>query len=399
MPTRRQALATMAALAMPSGAGAVDATWSPPSVLALPGPVRQIAAGGPTGLLALGTDGDLWAVSLDAAGAQRLGRELDPDTPVAAGHGRVAARRADGTPWIWDASGAASAPGVRLARHAGLLHLAFAVIGIQAPGRVIRLEPGGGARWALSARAEVATLPDATPVQVDLDGRGDGGHVAVLAGPDETRYAHGVLGDAVEATRVLWLERHSLQTMRELTLPPPHVLEDIAPRPVAWQGRQALMTVRSGPEGGQLALVASDPAAPGRLRLAALGAPLGTRHRWMAPTTDGRRLLAVHTPHLGGRLHVYAADGERLVGREVATGLSNHRLGARQLDTGVWLGRWLVLPDQAGTQLIVLDGDQDFRVAARLPVPAPVASSVALAGDLAAFRLADGRVLALRAGA
>ena len=83
------------------------------------------------------------------------------------------------------------------------------------------------------ARSQEALLPDARPLQADLDGRGDGGHIVVLASPDAQRYRHGVLGDAVEATRVLWLERHGLSVLRALTLPAPHVFEDIAPRPVA----------------------------------------------------------------------------------------------------------------------------------------------------------------------
>jgi hypothetical protein len=105
-------------------------------------------------------------------------------------------------------------------------------------------------------------LPDARPLQVDMDGRRDGGHIVVLAGPDGTRYGHGVLGDAIEATRVLWLERHGLQVLRELNLAAPHVFEDIAPRPVTLSGapgRIGLLTVRSGPDGGQLALVTADP--------------------------------------------------------------------------------------------------------------------------------------------
>ena len=74
------------------------------------------------------------------------------------------------------------------------------------------------------ARSAEPMLPDARPLQVDLDGRGDGGHLVLRGGPDSQRYAHGVLGDGVEATRVLWLERHSLAFLRELVLPAPHVL-------------------------------------------------------------------------------------------------------------------------------------------------------------------------------
>ena len=126
---------------------------------------------------------------------------------------------------------------------AALTVLPLAVIAVSANGHhLIRLEPDGrrssgdGSAWAEVARSAQPVLPDARPVLADLEGRGDGGHVAVLAGPDGRRYRHGVLGDAIEATRMLWLERHSLQLLRELVLPAPHVMEDIAPRPVAMAG-------------------------------------------------------------------------------------------------------------------------------------------------------------------
>ncbi len=153
-------------------------------------------------------------------------------------------------------------PSASLSVHAGLLILPLAVLAVVTASarpadllghRLARFEPDPAGRWREVARSTDAVLPDARPVQVDLDGRGDGGHIAVLAGPDGSRYDHGVLGDAVEATRVLWLERHGLEALRELSLPPPHVFEDIAPRPVvlpAAQGGRGLLTVRSGPEAG-----------------------------------------------------------------------------------------------------------------------------------------------------
>jgi hypothetical protein len=249
----------------------------------------------------------------------------------------------------------------------------------------------------------VALLPVARPLQADLDGRADGGHIVVLAGPDAQRYRHGALGDAVEATRVLWLERHGLDVMRALELPPPHVLEDIAPRPVALPDRgsaRGLLTVRSGPEGGRLALLAADPARADRLRLEALGTPVGSLHRWLAPTTDGRSLAAVHTPHLGGVLHVYRQDGSHLVGRRLVGDVSTHAIGSRDTDLGVWLQGRLLLPRQDGLALRVMNPGRDWADEGTLPLPARVVQAAALADGLAwAGLLADGRVLLARSGA
>lgn len=368
--------------------------------------MRQVRSGGPGSLLALGASGALWALSTGDGAATRLGDGLDPFTPLAVGHGRVVARHVDGGLWSWQDGQVQRGPRERLAPRAGLTVLPLAVIAVAADGHhLIRLEPDGrrssgdGNAWAEVARSAQPVLPDARPVLADLDGRGDGGHVAVLAGPDGRRYRHGVLGDAIEATRMVWLERHSLQVLRELVLPAPHVMEDIAPRPVAMAGPgrgTALLTVRSGPLGGQLGLIAASAARPDQLQWAALGDALGIPNRWMSPTTDGTRMLSVHTPHIGGLLHEYRLEGGRLVGRVVATGVSTHRLDSRELDLAVWMGSQLLLPEQDGRGLRVLDADAGWRVAAELALPDRVALSAALPQNQGAALLLDsGQVLQL----
>ncbi len=336
--------------------------------------MQQLHAGGPSGLLGTGPSGTLWALSLNGQAPRRLADRIDPATPIATGHGRIAARTADGGLWVWEETGggggARTSPPSRsanLSAHAGLLILPLAVLAVVTASarpadplghRLARFEPDPDGRWREVARSTDAVLPDARPVQVDLHGRGDGGHIAVLAGPDGSRYDHGVLGDAIEATRVLWLERHGLDVLRELSLPAPHVFEDIAPRPVVLPGAQlgrGLLTVRSGPDGGQLALLTADPAQPRGLRLAALGDTVGGFHRWLAPTTDGRHMAAVHTPHIGGVLHVYQPDGERLTRRRLRADVSTHRIGTREVDLAAWLQGLLILPSQDGRQLRLLN--------------------------------------------
>ncbi len=362
-------------------------------------PLRQLRAGGPSGLLAVGAHGTLWALSPSGAASIRLGDGLDPLTPLASGHGRIAARHADGGLWVWQDGQVQRGQRETLAPQAGLLVLPLAVIGVAAGShRLLRLEPGATPAWTTVARSAEAVLPDARPLLADLDARGDGGHLVVLAGPDSQRYGHGVLGDGVEATRVLWLERHSLEPLRELVLPAPHVIEDIAPRPVALGRGSALLTVRAGPQGGQLGLVAAHATQPRALEWAVLGNPIGTPNRWMAPSTDGLRMLAVHTPHIGGVLHEYRVEGRSLVGRVVARGVSTHRIGSRELDLAAWLGQRLVLPQQDGLALRVLDARADWAELASITLPARVAQTVALPGGQAvAALLDDGRVVAVAA--
>ncbi len=377
--------------------------------------MRQLHAGGPTGLLGTGASGSLWALSLAGAAPGRIAEGLDAGTPIATGHGRIAARMAGGGLWVWDTAGAGggprTAPSAGLAAHAGLLILPRAVLAVvtvltvvnigapdaAASHRLARFEPDPAGPWSEVARSQAAVLPDARPVQVDLDGRGDGGHIAVLAGPDGTRYDHGVLGDRIEATQVLWLDRHMLEPLRSLNLPAPHVFEDIAPRPVLLEGAHGavgLLTVRSGPDGAQLALVTADLARPRHLRLAALGDTVGGFHRWLAPSTDGRLMVAVHTPHIGGVLHVYRIEGERLARRRLVGDVSTHRIGTRETDLAAWLHGLLILPSQDGRRLEVLNPAADWAKRSSVPLPGRVALTTALpaAGALAVL-LDDGQVV------
>ncbi len=414
--TRRRALcAGFVGLVPVSGRVGAQATAAPDrtpwAARAVPAnePMRQLHAGGPSGLLGTGASGTLWALSLSGQAPRRIADEIDPATPIATGHGRIAARTADGGLWVWEVTGrgdrARTSPPSRpanLSAHAGLLILPLAVLAVVTAGarpadpqghRLARFEPDPDGRWREVARSTDAVLPDARPVHVDLDGRGDGGHIAVLAGPDGSRYDHGVLGDAVEATRVLWLERHGLEVLRELNLPAPHVFEDIAPRPVVLPGAQVgrgLLTVRSGPDGGQLALVTADPARPRGLRLAAMGDTVGGYHRWLAPTTDGRHLAAVHTPHIGGVLHVYRPEAERLTRQRLHADVSTHRIGTREVDLAAWVQGLLILPSQDGRRLRLLNPAADWTELKAVALPGRAILTAAVPDAAALAVLLDG---------
>lgn len=359
-------------------------------------PLRRIRAGGPSAWLGLGISGALWALSAAGASPRQLVRGLHAESALATGHDRIAARTAQGELWVWEDGRATTSRRAGLAVHAGLLILPLAVIAVVADGsshRVVRFEPDAANAWREVARSTESVLADARPLLADLDGRGDGGHIVVFAGADSSRYDHGVLGDAVEATRLVWLERHRLDVLSELTLPAPFVFEDIAPRPVAWARGAGLLTMRSGRSGTQLVLLAADPARADRLRVAALGDSVGGRHRWLAPTTDGRRILAVHTPHIGGVLHEYRHDGERLTSRRLSGDVSTHRIGSRETDLAVWRGSLLVVPSQDGRRLRVLDAAVNWLEQVSIDLPARVVMTSAAPAERAfAVLLEDGQM-------
>ncbi|MBK6471781.1 MAG: hypothetical protein IPF94_13980 [Betaproteobacteria bacterium] len=363
--TRRRMLTRISAALVTMGLG--KATASTPSGGLKSVQIRDVAridAAGGDGWLARDHSGRLWQV-LEDGSTRLLGEGLAAEGALNARHGRIAGRSIDGHLWVRSdaaASAGAERSSARLAPHGGLCVLPLAVIGlIEQEGltRLARFEPDARNRWQVVAQSTDAVLPDAVPVVADLDGRDDGGHVAVLAGPDRNRYPHAVLGDDVEATRVLWLDRHSLQPLRTLRLDEPEVLEDRHLRP--WRlpdGRQGLVTVRSGPSGAQLAVIAASLHAGSALEIAAAGPYIGTRNRWLSPASvepRGAELWAVHTPHIGGVLHRYRATGAGLTAEPVASGLTNHRLGARDLDVTALMGRLLLLPSQNWQQVRVVD--------------------------------------------
>lgn len=370
---------TAAAFGSPMGRFAPAADVQGASVAAAvpmlaPAPLAQLHADRQGRLLAISRTGEL--LEAGARGWKKLGAGLDPAAPVASGHGRVVGRSAAGGLWVMESGRAQvfAVPG--LAPHAGLLVLAFGIIAIVADSagahRVVRLDPEGGA-WVESARFADPVLPDARPLQFDPAGAtpgphaDDNGHVLVFGAPSDSRYRHGVLGDSVEPTALLLLERHGLTTLARVDLPPPHVFEDIAPRPIAWRGARGLLTVRSGPLGAQLCVVA-PAAAASRFELAAIAEPIGTVNRWLSPSTDGHRLLAVNTPHIGGVLHRHEPKDDRLPGRVIARGFSNHSIGQRELDVSAWVGSRWVAPAQDRQRLLVVDVD------AALPVVTPAAA-------------------------
>lgn len=361
-------------------AGARNTGNADPVALPAASPIAQLRLDADGTPLAVTRDGEL--LRHGSGDWQSLGIGLDPAVPVAIGHGRIVGRGRQGGLWVHEAGRVHESDLPKLAPHAGLLVLSFAVIAVAPHGdrtfRVVRLEPLGD-RWMESARSLEAVIPDARPVQFDPDGSGAGvaadanGHVVVFAGPDDSRYRHGVLGDAIEPTVMLLLERHELRPISSIALPAPHVFEDIAPRPIDWGDRRALLTMRAGPLGGQLCVVARSPGALHRFEIAALGEPIGIPNRWLSPSTDGNRLVAVLTPHIGGVLHRYRRAGDRLPGEVLARGVSNHAIGARDLDVSAWVGARWVTPTQDRHGLRVIDVDApptaDSRTLVRLNAP------------------------------
>jgi hypothetical protein len=169
------------------------------------------------------------------------------------------------------------------------------------------------------------------------------------------RYAHGALGDAIEAGSLVVTTADGREL--ELTLPEAQVFEDITPRisDLDGDGTNEVITIRASKTGG--AAVALYGLIDGQLRELAAGSENGRPNRWLniagiMPRPDGGlTIYGVRTPHIGGRLFALDfRDGAILERNDIALDVSNHVIGSRELGlsaVGDFGGRTeLVLPSQ-----------------------------------------------------
>lgn len=260
-----------------------------------------------------------------------------------------------------------------------------AVWAIGTRGEIVRLEQVDGL-WESVKRAPVDALLDGRIVRFDLAANSDP-KLFVLAAPS-TRYAHGVLGDAIEPTALKMIDPHSLQVESTLSLPEPYVFEDLSVRPVKLGGRHYLALVRSSDNAGSgVALIGLEK---GELAIIATGPEIGRGQRWMnllvprsANDTDaGAVLYAVETPHIGGRLHRYALKGRRLEATFVADGVSTHAIGSRVLDAYVFLSPTrMIVPNQARNALRLLDCAAECREVKQWTLSGTVVTNLVLTRD------------------
>lgn len=207
---------------------------------------------------------------------------------------------------------------------------------------------------------EIEALPDSRLVTTD-------GLLAVLTGPTD-RYAHGVLGDAIEASSLTVLDPER-QTVEQVVEFEGSVVEGISPM---WADidddavAELVVTLSDSAGGARLAVVSESGA------IAAESDPIGQASRWRHQIAAGplgpngeTELVEVVTPHLGGIVTFHRLDGSDLV--EVASigGFTSHELGSRNLDMAIVAdadgdGRFeVVIPNQRRTELAGIQRTDD----------------------------------------
>ena len=217
-------------------------------------------------------------------------------------------------------------------------------------GRVVAIGRDGK---PMALRADAGGALRLTPTQMpphfgDNDRADIIPHASVARGGDiaeawfaypSDEYAHGALGDIIEAKGVC-LVTSSGEEM-SFRLPKGSVFEDLVPRIVDFDGdgQEDIFAVRSYEDAGAAITVLTRR--DGKLQIMAEAAPVGISYRWLKPVGigdfngDGKQQIAyVQTSHIGGilkLLHRSGGDPKHLVASRVGYGFSNHRGGVPRL--------------------------------------------------------------------
>ena len=180
----------------------------------------------------------------------------------------------------------------------------------------------------LAGMAHAEPLPDGEITKLN-------GWSAWLTGPTH-RYAHGALGDAIEASG--FTVRHA-DEMFSFELDSNHVFEDRRVRLVELDGDPSpeCVIIRSHLTEG--AAIAIYDIGPDGISLKAETPNIGKANRWLNIagfgdfTGSGKtEIAAVVTPHLVGSLRVYELVGSTIRERARIDGYTNHINGTRDLD-------------------------------------------------------------------
>ncbi len=153
-----------------------------------------------------------------------------------------------------------------------------------------------------------------------------------------TRYAHGVLGDAIEHGELVMTLASG--TQKRVILPENRVFEDTEPRLFDVDGdgdREVIVVESDNRQGARLSIYDGNG-------LVAANAFIGQSNRWLSPVGvgagdldgDGRIEIAfVDRPHLAKTLRIFRFQNGNLIPLADLPGVTNHRIGERNIAGGI----------------------------------------------------------------
>lgn len=186
----------------------------------------------------------------------------------------------------------------------------------------------------------VASLPVSAPPDARLVMNGIG-QVAMYANATVQRYAHGIMGDRLEAATLLLLEARDsqLRILARVDLGGEDVYEGIAPfwADIDGDGLEDLVTtVSKGSLGARLRAYIWDGAV---IRQEVDGPPIGRGNRWRHQLTAGPfapdgapEIVAVRTPHLAAEMEFFRLRDGALELTATWPAVTTHLIGSRNLD-------------------------------------------------------------------
>ncbi len=187
-------------------------------------------------------------------------------------------------------------------------------------------------------------IVDSLPVNAPLDARlvmNSGGQVALYANATNQRYAHGIMGDRLEAATLLVLEAadSKIGLRARVDLPGEDVYEGIAPfwADIDGDGIEDLVTtVANSSLGARLRAYIWDGAG---LRQAVDGPAIGPGNRWRHQLAAGNfgpdggiEIAALRTPHLAATMEFFRLGDAALELVATMPGVTTHKAGSRNLD-------------------------------------------------------------------
>ncbi len=189
-----------------------------------------------------------------------------------------------------------------------------------------------------------AGVVDSLPVNAQPDARlvmNSRGQVALYANATDQRYAHGIMGDRLEAATLLVLEAREGQMLirARIDLPGEDVYEGIAPfwADIDGDGREDLVTtVANGSLGARIRAYIWDGA---RIRQEIDGPAIGRSQRWRHQLTAGPfgpdgaiEIVDVRAPHLAPAMEFFRLGDGALELAASFPGVTTHAIGSRNLD-------------------------------------------------------------------
>jgi hypothetical protein len=261
-----------------------------------------------------------------------------------------------------------------------------------------------------------APVPEPSPATVLLSGQishsrvaqGEGAIAKAYLSSPTRRYAHGVLGDKVEAASLTLVLDDGKELRYEL--PESRVFEDLWPRLVNLdrEGADEVVVVESDLKLG--ASLAVYGLGNGEVVKFAATPFLGHAYRWLNPVGAGdfngdsvTDLALVSTPHIGGVLELYSYTPPELTSYAQMRGVSTHFIGSTALGMGrVVRGELkdlILAPTQRHNELLLLEWiDGKVVEKARASLPAGIASDLVPTGSNQwRFRLENGSYYTVKA--